>query len=163
MPFGGKPVRCQTPSATSFIGGEANTGPVPHIGGLSQAVQKPTNFTRMYRGPRTCARFAGCCRQRASCPSRSGSAATGPSSRSPGLAAVGLAIFAAARGDGAAVALATGAPVAACALLAGWPRLGREVRTLAGSAGLIAAAALLAYTLEASAGRCSRSSWSSGS
>lgn len=69
-----------------------------------------------------------------------------------GVAAVGLGILAAARGDGAAVALATAAPVAACALLAGWTRPGREVRTLAGSAGLIAAAALLAYTLDGQRG-----------
>ncbi len=64
------------------------------------------------------------------------------------LAAAALAILSAAKGDGAAAALATGAPVAACALLAGWSRPEREVRTLAGSAGLISAAALLASTLD---------------
>ncbi len=69
-----------------------------------------------------------------------------------GVAAIGLAILAAAHGDGALVALVTATPVAACALLAGWSRPGREVRTLAGSAGLIAAAALLAYTLDGQRG-----------
>src|SRR4051794_11634510 len=64
------------------------------------------------------------------------------------VAATGLAGLALARGEPVSAALAAAAPVAACALLAGWGRPGRRVRTLAGSAGLIAAAALLSHALD---------------
>ena len=72
------------------------------------------------------------------------------------LAAAGLIVFAVGpRRRRTAVALATGAPVAACALLACWSRLGREVSARwPARPGLIAAAGLLVHTWDGQREAC---------